>query len=90
MIDRRDAPEAPLPPFTVGDLPRKRDFGVETRPLLDCVRALTLRGAAMDRAGRGVAALRAWVERRQALTGRMRQLRRGLRRIGGSRRGDRP
>lgn len=68
--------------FTVGDLPYKRDFGVETRALAELVQPLTLRGALVARAGQGARWGEAWLRRHPALFGRLRELRRGLRKIG--------
>ena len=68
--------------FTVGDLPYKRDFGVEIRPLWDFVQPLTARGHVVERVRGAADSGQAWLRRHPALFERLRTVRRRLRRAG--------
>lgn len=68
--------------FSVGDLPYKRDFGAEIRPLSELLQPLTARGRLVARAGRAADAGQAWLKRHPALFERLRKARRRLRRAG--------
>lgn len=67
--------------FTVGDLPYKKDFGVETRELGELVQPLTPKGACIAAATRARAALEAELHRRPAWAERLRRGRRVLRKL---------
>ena len=68
--------------FTVGDLPYKRDFGVEIRPLSRLVQPLTARGRLVQSVTRAADDGQAWLRRHPALFDRLRTVRRRLRRAG--------
>ena len=67
--------------FTVGDLPYKRDFGVEIRPLSELVQPLTARGHLIAQAQCVADIGQAWLKRHPALFERLRMARRRLRRV---------
>ncbi|RYC32178.1 GNAT family N-acetyltransferase [Lichenibacterium minor] len=76
--------------FTVGDLPYKKDFGVETRALDEVVQPLTPVGRSVVAAMRVRAALETELRRHPAWAENLRRARRAVRKLGAKAGPDRP